>query len=257
MYRSLLRTPTQPLRRQPSRNSTESTENALNSDTPSFSTVMPPLDTPVSSHRKTALDYTPRFNKFLADKDMSPQKFVHNHSPTSAEATVIILRDTRRRFARGTLTDKDGKRAPTDRQLVLDLYTEALSILSTLPGKHIQVEAELNRKVRVILDIVSADPDDTVFTTNGQLLKPLEPQYANPRLSHSQDPYGRLAQWRLSAWREDGWPAKYPADAVSEEKNRGHQLVNEAGTQKMKDGAMLVKAINNQEMWERGGARMD
>jgi hypothetical protein len=214
---------------------------------------MPPLDTPVTSPQNTVLVYTPRFSKFLSDEDMPSQEFIHNHQPIPAEATVMRLHDARRRFAKGTHVDKESKCAPTDRQLVLDIYNRALSALPRLPKDHTQIEAECNRKVRVVLGIVSADPDDPVFTTNGQLLKPLEPQYANPRLSHSEDPYGRLAHWRLSAWREDGWPARYPAQALRAEKKRGQQLVDENGTQKMKDRAMLNKVIEDQEMWEDKG----
>jgi hypothetical protein len=245
MYRSLLRTPTQPLLRENSRNSTERTQSALNSDTSACSTVMPPLNTPV-----TVLDHSPRFSNYINGDEMPSQNFVHNHQRTPAEATVIKLRDARRRFAKGTPADEDAICAPTDRQLVLNVYNEALCTLSDVPEKHLQIEAECNRKIRVILGIVSADPDDPVFTPNGQLLKPLEPQYANPRLSHSGDPYGRLAHWRLSAWREDGWPARYPAEAVGAEKKRGQQLVNVEGTQKMKDRAMLNKVIEDSDMWK-------
>jgi hypothetical protein len=163
------------------------------------------------------------------------------------------LRNTQCLFAQGIPPGGDDKCAGLDRQTVLNIYTEALSLLSSSPQKHTQIAAECTRKVRVVLGIVSADPDDTVFTRTGQLLKPLEPQYANPRLEAGEDEYGNLAQWRLNAWRNDGWPEKYPAYAVKKEKKKGERLVDHMGKQSLSDGIMLTRVMQDDEMWDDDG----
>lgn len=58
---------------------------------------------------------------------------------------------------------------------------------------------------------------------------------------------------RLFAWRSEGWPAKYPADAVRAEKKRSQQLVGKTGAQSINDGAMLIKAMRDGEMWDDEG----
>ncbi|KAH4186455.1 hypothetical protein HBH70_157640 [Parastagonospora nodorum] len=255
MYRSLL--PTPPLKDHliPLRKSTEDTRSigisppsTLRSDS-----SMPQLNTPVKKPIKTIMDYTPRFSKFLADSTTTQTPFVHKHDIVPAEETAMRLRETQRRFSQGVPLGGDENCAGIDRQLVLGIYNEALSILSKLPDKHTQIAAECARKTRVILGIISADPDDTVFTLAGQLLKPLEPQYANPRLDTGMDGFGALAQWRLNAWRKDGWPEQYPAGAVKKETRRGESLVDHEGNQSMKDGKMLEVVYNDEEMWDENG----
>jgi hypothetical protein len=214
---------------------------------------MPQLNTPVKKPIKTIMDNTPRFSKFLAESTTTRTPFVHNHDIVPAEETATRLRETQRRFSQGVPLGGDENCAGIDRQLVLGIYNEALSILSKLPDKHTQIAAECARKTRVILGIISADPDDTVFTLAGQLLKPLEPQYANPRLDTVVDEFGALAQWRLNAWRKDGWPEQYPAGAVKKETQRGQSLVDREGNQSMKDGRMLEAVYNDEEMWNENG----
>lgn len=66
-----------------------------------------------------------------------------------------------------------------------------------------------------------------MFSSAGQVLAPLEPQYANPRIE--DDAHGYRMQWRLDAWRREGWPGRYPREAVQRERRGGERLVGEGG----------------------------
>lgn len=257
MYRSLLPTPPITVDRTSSRNSTEETEriessppSALQSDS-----SMSQLNTSVKKPLKMNMGYTPRFSNFLEDDTTTHTPFVHKHDIAPAEETATRICENRRCFSGGVPLGGDENCAGIDRQLVLGIYTEALSKLSELPEKHIQIAAECARKTRVILGIVPADPDDTVFTRAGQLLTLVEPQYANPRLDSAVDQFGMLAHWRLNAWRDDGWPEQYPAEAVKKETQRGQRLVDHMGNQSMTDGKMLEAVYDNEEMWNENSSR--
>jgi hypothetical protein len=221
MYRSLL-----PSHRDPSRNSTDSIDSRSSKVSPS-STTMPRRIQPITVPEKSVPGHSPRFSKFLSDGPLPADQFVHDHEIIPAEATANCLRETRQRFAKKLPEDEDERKyAALDRQNVLAVYTQALDKLHSIPDKHIQIAAECTRKVRVILGIISADPADPVFTTNGQLLAPLEPQYANPRLEARDDPECYRAQWRLNRWRKEGWPHRYPTEAIRrEEMDKGEKLV--------------------------------
>jgi hypothetical protein len=190
--------------------------------------------------------HSPRFSKFLSDAPLPANQFVHSHEVLPAEATANSLRETRHRFAQKVPSgDDEQKHAALDRQNVLAVYTQALAQLHSIPNKHIQIAAECTRKVRVILGIVSADPPDPVFTTNGQLLAPLEPQYANPRLEARDDPECYRAQWRLNRWRKEGWPHRYPTEAVRrEEMVKGEKLVGR--------GRMSTEMLRRRSQMEDG-----
>jgi hypothetical protein len=178
----------------------------------------------------TVQGYSPRFSKFFSEEPLPSNSFVHDHEFTPAVATSTSLRETRHRFSKKpsepTKDDEERVFFALDRRAVLNVYDEAILRLGTQPEKHIQIAAECTRKVRVILGIINADPTDPVFTTTGQLLAPLEPQYANPRIGFADDQEGHRAQWRLERWKKEGWPDEYPAKAVRrEEKEKGERLV--------------------------------
>jgi hypothetical protein len=215
---------------------------------------MPPLDTTITTPRKTIMDYTPRFSRFLSESSMELEAFLHDHRTTPAEKTTLKLRDTKRRFAKGVPLGGDDKCHGLDRQIVLSIYNEALNTLIELPEKHTQIAAECTRKVRVVLGLIFAEPDDTVFTASGQLLKPLEPSYADPRLKADVDTYGHLAQWRLNSWRKEGWPGKYPTVAVQNEKKGWQRLVDENGRLSMSVEKMFRIVMEDDEMWDDDGA---
>jgi hypothetical protein len=191
-------------------------------------------------------DYSPRFSKFLSEEPPPPNFFVHDHETTPAEATSNTLRETRHRFSKKRLEDdEERKYAALDRRYVLDVYGQAISKLGALPSKHVQIAAECTRKVRVILGIITADPSDPVFTTSGQLLAPLEPQYANPRIGFREDEEGHRAQWRIEQWKKEGWPDDYPAEAIRrEDKVKAERLVG--------PGRMSEKILRKRSQEEAG-----
>ncbi|KAL5116497.1 hypothetical protein ACEQ8H_005618 [Pleosporales sp. CAS-2024a] len=234
-----------------SSNSSGSVGSSMSPNTVSEDRTMFPLGTPIRLPTKPVGDHSPRFSQLLADDDMAARRFVQEHENTSAKQTAIKLRNYQQRFARSVPRGGDDECAALDRQAVLAIYTDALSRLSATPQKHMQILAECKRKVRVVLGILSADPHDTVFMTAGQMLTPLEPQYANPRLAAHVDTRGYLAHARLTAWRKDGWPDKYPAGAVKREEKRGQRLVDDKGTQSIKDSKLLAKMMHG-DWWDHG-----
>jgi hypothetical protein len=208
---------------------------------------MPPRRIPATPvPEKTVQGYSPRFSKFLSDEPAPSKIFVHDHDITPAESTAISLHETRHRFnKKPPETHENRQNQALDRQNVNNVYNQALDKLGEIPEKHMQIAAECTRKVHVILGIISADPSDPVFTTSGQLLKPLEPQYANPRLEAIDDPQCYRAQWRLNQWRKEGWPDKYPAEAIRrEEKEKGERLVGQ--------GSMSTEMLRKRSQQEDG-----
>jgi hypothetical protein len=207
---------------------------------------MPPRIQPFTVQEKTAQGHSPWLSRFLSGEPLPAKHFVHGPKATPAEATANSIRETRRRFNEEVPEgDEERKYAALDRQNVLDVYGQALDKLGEIPNKHIQIAAECTRKVRVILGVITADPADPVFTRSGQLLRPLEPQYANPRLEARDDPECYRAQWRLNHWRKEGWPDKHPAEAIRrEEKEKGEKLVGR--------GSMSAKMIRQRSQEEDG-----
>ena len=214
---------------------------------------MSQLNTPGKKPNKTIMGYSPRFSKFLSDDTATHTPFVHKHEITPSEETATRLRETRRRFSGGVPVGGDENCAGADRRSVLGVYSDALSKLSEHRDMHMQIAVECTRRTRVILGLITADPDDAVFTEIGQILKPLEPQYANPRLESVVDQSGLLAYSRRTAWQKEGWPERYPAGAVKEETQRGHRLVDHSGNQSMTDGKMLKAALEDEDMWNEDG----
>jgi hypothetical protein len=200
--------------------------------------------TPVPAN--TIQGYSPRFSKFLSEESLPPRLFVHDHEITPAEATSNTLRETRHRFFKNPPeTHDERKYVALDRRYVLDVYDQAISKLGIIPSKHVQIAAECTRKVRVILGIITADPSDPVFTTSGQLLAPLEPQYANPRIGFREDEEGHRAQWRMEQWKKEGWPDEYPAEAIRrEDKVKAERLIG--------PGRMSEKVLRKRSQQEDG-----
>ena len=148
----------------------------------------------------------------------------HARQPmTDAEATAVELRETRDRFAKGIERDNESEICrPPERAAVLAVYHEALQKINA--KNHREISSEVMLKVAIILGITAAEPYDMAFMNN-MSLRHLEPKYANPRIETKDDQYERRAQARITAWRNDGWPAKYPSQAIAEERRRGKSLV--------------------------------
>lgn len=133
------------------------------------------------------------------------------------EQTLAKLRKERLRFTKTIPNDLSSKICcPRDRGAVLDIYTEVLSKINAENHKQLYVEA--NTKIKVILGILKVGPRDEVFTR--MLLEPIEPLYARPRIEFRKDKYGHRAATRIQEWRKDGWPDRFPAKAIREEKAR-------------------------------------
>lgn len=146
-------------------------------------------------------------------------------------ATVSNLRDLRDRFVKKiALSEKNDPCNMWDRAATLAVISEAISIAHKVKNPA-QLYSEVIMKMGIILGVGKAQPTDFVFT-NKMLLKPLEPQYAIPRIDAAKDGYGYRADWRLQAWRRNGWPDAYPDKAVREERD-GKPLM------RMKDSELL------------------
>jgi hypothetical protein len=210
---------------------------------------------PFTSFSRKKENPIPPLHDFLSPIPAPVNAFVHNHEATPSEKTASTIREMQRRFVRGTPDHGGDNCTALDRRTVLDIYAEAIDTLNSAPGKHVLIAAECTRKVRVVLSIIASDPDDTVFLTAGQLLSPLEPQYANPRIDRGDDQYGYRAQWRLHAWRKEGWPQRYPEKAIDREaKTKGEGLV---GKGKMNDLTIMEKVLTTNEMWEDGDKTLE
>ncbi|EOA86798.1 uncharacterized protein SETTUDRAFT_79704, partial [Exserohilum turcica Et28A] len=142
--------------------------------------------------------------------------------PTALDLTISKLHHDRQRFTKTIPNDHKNKLcSPRDRSAVLDIYTEALHKINAT--NHAQMYTEANAKIRTVLGIHKAGTRDAVFTH--QLLRPIEPLYAMPRIEVRHDKHGHRAAVRIQEWRRDGWPAKYPVNAVREEKARKGRFV--------------------------------
>lgn len=137
------------------------------------------------------------------------------NSLSESGQTARQLREARDRFAKKIPVEGNKLCYSADRSAVLDVYRQALASIDA--QNHTLILSEATLKVKVILGIRKAAPHDVVFTTGGVLLKPLEPQYAEPRIQSRDDTNGYRATWRLIAWRKEGWPTDYPKAAVDRE----------------------------------------
>ncbi|KAH7395359.1 hypothetical protein DE146DRAFT_598640, partial [Phaeosphaeria sp. MPI-PUGE-AT-0046c] len=208
----------------------------------------------------TSQNISPRSTKFYSSASHAPQPFVHNHIPTPPENAAIRLRDMQKRFLEGTTAwtrNDDGNMSievvgldRLDRRTVIDIYDQALAALSRAPSKYDQIVAECTSKTRVVLGIITAEPEDPIFMMPGQLLKPLDPQYAKLRIERGDDEYGYRAQYRLTAWRKDGWPEMYPVNAIRKEtEEKNEKLV---GKNCITDRYILTKMLGDTKRWDDG-----
>lgn len=145
--------------------------------------------------------------------------FAVDHTITRAERTALELRRTSLRFAIKIDIENEKTCCTVDRAAVIAVYQDALQTLDLPQNKqyHLRILSEATHRARIILGIISAHPLDAAFFTADQLLAPLEPQYAEPRISSGNDQRGYRAQWQFLQWRNNGWPDRYPARAVKTE----------------------------------------
>ncbi|USP76143.1 hypothetical protein yc1106_03417 [Curvularia clavata] len=142
---------------------------------------------------------------------------------TPLDRTVARLREERFRFMAKVPNDLNSKTCcPRDRSAVLQIYTEALDPEKINCKNHEEIYAEAHAKIRIILSIASAGPRNDVFYKG--LLSPIEPLYARPRIEFRKDKYSHRAATRIQEWRNDGWPYRYPKNAIEAEKVRKGQL---------------------------------
>jgi hypothetical protein len=173
-------------------------------------------------------------------------RFVHPRNITSAEQIFIELRQKRDGFAARSPDSDTNTYNVVDCSTVLRIYDEAIAIFCDAPDKHQQIASECNLKVQIILALLKADPDHPAFLSAGQLLSPLEPQYANPRIDSEDDDYGYRAEWRLSRWRKEDWPKMYPAKAIKKELEK-ERLV---GRNRMTDDELRMKFYEEEGILE-------
>ncbi|KAH8704405.1 hypothetical protein GQ44DRAFT_778094 [Phaeosphaeriaceae sp. PMI808] len=182
---------------------------------------------------------------------MSTTGYTQNNShDATVNDTERAIRMSRSQFSNNIKIGGNNICCAVDRSAVLDVYDEALRRINTCDRDRdrIQIASETNRKVKVILQKLDVEPDDIVFSTVGQILKPLEPQYANPRIEWEKDEYGYRTQWRITAWRKDGWPHEYPRNAIWAELHGNEKLV---GRSRMSDREIRER-MNEEDKWEAG-----
>lgn len=266
MYRELRKTSATPDRQEPRTRSTRSTPGGAPGTDMLSSKPLPRRDAHSAPALSTGQNVSPRSAKFNSAASHAPHPFVHTHTATPAEDAAVRLRNLQKRFIKATTNlttkpmtrqswDEDDNRTSEDagldrldRRAVIDIYDQALDALSKSPWKHNQTGAECTYKTRVVLGITKADPEDSVFETSGQLLKPIDPQYAEPRIERTGDENGYRAQWRLDAWRREGWPEVYPANAIRKEAEEMDEML--VGKNSISDGQIMSKMHNEAQMWE-------
>ncbi|KAI8942858.1 hypothetical protein NX059_000898 [Plenodomus lindquistii] len=184
------------------------------------------------------------------DSNLRYRDFFHSsHSPTVVPyvaqnirlpaRVAYQLRIARDSFAGQAKINNMGTTCcATDRAAVLAVYNEALEKIAEWevqqeepqipfatsrntsdgedPERYNLLLQEVQTKTKIILGVVDAYPEDAAFGTT-QMLSPLEPMYANPRIDLHDDNYRRLAAQRLKDWRAEGWPARFPAKAYAAE----------------------------------------
>lgn len=173
--------------------------------------------------RKTGLTWAD-FQYEHDTEDLSgPQSTSTTTKPqTPLDLTISKLRQDRQRFTK-TIPNSHHNTlcSPRDRSAVLDIYAEALSKINA--RNHTALYAEACLKIKTVLGIHKAGTRDAVFTQ--KLLNPIEPLYAMPRIETKNDKYGHRAAVRIQEWRRDGWPKRYPRNAIKEEKARRGRFV--------------------------------
>jgi hypothetical protein len=245
MYRALLPSQVPPYCT-PSCGSSEASD--LHTDNLSHSSRMVPLNSPVSTPKKNNRTSIPgpTLNGLLSTSNLQ-QKFVHDHITTATEQTAIRLLQKHDHFAKNVPVGGDDEQCnAVNRSAVLGIYNEAMARLVDFPTKHEQIASECSLKVRIVLALLTADPDHPAFSSVGQLLSPLEPQYANPRIEADEDEYGHRAQRRLNKWRGEGWPKKYPEKAIKREM-RHERLV---GRKAISDKELMEKFCDEEGIWD-------
>jgi hypothetical protein len=188
----------------------------------------------------------------LSDEALHSPNRKNEHITTSANQAVLSLCQTRDDFAAKIPFDGDDTCNTANRAAILDVYNEAINKLRELPHKHVQIISESSLKARILLSLLDADADHPVFSSVGQLLRPLEPQYANPRIEAEADEYGHRAQRRLDKWRQEGWPDKYPKVAIEteikSEKLVGRKMMSDI---ELRDKYYNEEGILNEEALKR------
>ncbi|OAL54581.1 hypothetical protein IQ07DRAFT_596080 [Pyrenochaeta sp. DS3sAY3a] len=112
-----------------------------------------------------------------------------------------------------------------DRAAVLRVYQQGLEKITA--ANHKQVKAEVSLKVKTILCLREAEPEDVVFASKGMVLEPLEPQYAEPRIDFMYDQSGYTATKRLNRWRREGWPEVFPRQAIAVDRQLSEEQIEE------------------------------
>ncbi|CAN9222702.1 unnamed protein product [Alternaria alternata] len=170
----------------------------------------PPADAPT---RRTVLSMSEFLHSGPLDIPASTPSDVGGGAPRLSSR----LSDSRLRFIKKVPIDpRSDLCSPRDRRAALSVYDEAIENIKNGKGHHIDVETEAEAKIETILGIRSAAPSHLVFQKN--LLLPIDPSYAEPRIEASDDTLGYHASWRLHEWRQDGWPALIPGRAIEKEK---------------------------------------
>ncbi|CAN9315080.1 unnamed protein product [Alternaria alternata] len=170
----------------------------------------PPADAPT---RRTVLSMSEFLHSGPLDIPASTPSDVGGGAPRLSSR----LSDSRLRFIKKVPIDpRSDLCSPRDRRAALAVYDEAIENIKNGKGHHIDVETEAEAKIETILGIRSAAPSHLVFQKN--LLLPIDPTYAEPRIEASDDTLGYHASWRLHEWRQDGWPALIPGRAIEKEK---------------------------------------
>lgn len=264
MYRELKKSSDAPERQEPRKRTTKGNPATAPDSGLSNSTSVPlQRDVHLAPTKSSSNDHTPRATDFYSSTSYPPPPFVHTHTTTPAENTANRLRDLQKRFLRGNMQnvwDEDENIMKLevvglnrlDRRAVVNIYDEALAALSKAPSDHERIATECTRKTRVVLGLTTAEPEDGVFHPEGQLLRPLEPQYAEPRITHDDDDCAYRAQWRLNAWRRDGWPRMYPTNAIKREAQEPDEKL--VGRGAISDARLMIKMHEDARMWEDGGA---
>ncbi|KAH9874789.1 hypothetical protein IAQ61_003979 [Plenodomus lingam] len=202
-------------------------------------------------------DKSAQYEQFFQDTPASRRRM--SASPNTCEGAVSTLTAQRLRSERDSFArrfeanNKNRICCAVDRAAVLTVYNEALEMVAEWEVQQTKTQAafapsssflgrneaeryralihEVKTKSKVILGIVDAGPDHSVFS-NSLLLNPLEPQYATPRIDMHDDSKQYYATRRLNAWRTEGWPHKYPVAAITLESNNnrrasaGHERYN-------------------------------
>ncbi|KAF2844754.1 hypothetical protein T440DRAFT_409531 [Plenodomus tracheiphilus IPT5] len=210
--------------------------------------IVPHLPPPEKYTQTTKRDHTLNDEQFFQDALSAASAITSENSSHERDSTHIArqLRDERDYFARQVeVGNNSAICCAEERAAVITIYNEAIEKIAKwdahhsnfqvkssggIPvpekeyaGKYTFLTHEVQTKTRIIIGITHADPDDSVFSNN-LLLKPLEPHYATPRIDMHEDNMRHRAAWRLKAWRTEGWPDKYPADAVALEAKRDRRV---------------------------------